>query len=76
MDMQLFKLAATQGIWAVLSIFLIIYIIQVQKIRDNNQNIRENNYINIIESLTNKMEILNTINDSVNELKNRIENNE
>lgn len=51
---QLIKIAAAQGIWTLLSIVLIIYIIQVQKIRDANQQKREENYINLIKELIEK----------------------
>ncbi|ENY98432.1 hypothetical protein HMPREF1092_03343 [Clostridium thermobutyricum] len=51
---QLIKIAASQGIWTLLSIVLIIYIIQVQKVRDANQQKREENYINLIKDLVEK----------------------
>ncbi|OPX47590.1 BhlA/UviB family holin-like peptide [Clostridium thermobutyricum] len=51
---QLIKIAAAQGIWTLLSIVLIIYIIQVQKLRDANQQKREENYINLIKELVEK----------------------
>ncbi|MEG0425976.1 MAG: BhlA/UviB family holin-like peptide [Cetobacterium sp.] len=62
MNEDLFKIASTQGIWAVLSIFLIIYIIKVQSVREQNQNAREENYRNIIKDLTGKLSVLDNIN--------------
>ncbi|MEG0237319.1 BhlA/UviB family holin-like peptide [Cetobacterium sp.] len=62
MNEDLFKIASTQGIWAVLSIFLIIYIIKVQSVREQNQNDREENYRNIIKDLTGKLSVLDNIN--------------
>ncbi|MEG0645334.1 MAG: BhlA/UviB family holin-like peptide [Cetobacterium sp.] len=62
MNEELFKIASTQGIWAVLSIFLIIYIIKVQSVREQNQNAREENYRNIIKDLTGKLSVLDNIN--------------
>lgn len=72
MEAEILKLAMTQGIWAVLSIFLIVYIIQVQKVRDNNQNEREQNYISLIKSLTQQVDVINEINDTVQQVKNEI----
>lgn len=51
MFIQLVRLAAAQGIWTLLSIILIIYIINVQKVRDANQQQREEKYISLIKEL-------------------------
>ena len=37
MENEVIKLAASQGIWAVLSIVLIFYILKAQETRDSNQ---------------------------------------
>lgn len=71
MTEELFKVASTEGIWTVLSIFLIVYIIKVQSIREQNQNIREENYRNIIKDLTEKLVVLDNINISLNSLVNK-----
>jgi len=43
METSLLKLATSQGIWATLSIVLIIYILKAQEKRDLRQEERENN---------------------------------
>lgn len=58
MENELIKIAMSQGIWAVLSIFLIIYILKVQEKRDLKQDEREKNYFELIENLTDKMKII------------------
>lgn len=73
MNEELFKVAMSQGIWAVLSIFLIIYIIKVQSIREQNQNAREENYRNIIKDLTQKLCVLDNINLNLSNLSNKFE---
>lgn len=73
MNEELFKVAMSQGIWAVLSIFLIIYIIKVQAIREQNQNVREENYRNIIKDLTQKLCVLDNININLNNSLNKYE---
>lgn len=73
MNEELFKVAMSQGVWAVLSIFLIIYIIKVQAIREQNQNVREENYRKIIEDLTQKLCVLDNINTNLSILLNNQE---
>ena len=58
LENELIKIAMSQGIWAVLSIFLIIYILKVQEKRDLKQDEREKNYFELIENLTDKMKII------------------
>lgn len=54
MENEIIKMAMSQGIWAVLSIFLIMYILKVQEKRDIKQDEREKNYITLLNELTNK----------------------
>ncbi|WP_252249424.1 BhlA/UviB family holin-like peptide [Clostridium sp. VAP23] len=69
---ELIKLAATQGIWTILSCVLIIYILKVQETRDLKQEEREKNYQDIIKQLTEKLNTLDSINSIINEIKNKI----
>ncbi|MFQ9617797.1 MAG: BhlA/UviB family holin-like peptide [Clostridium butyricum] len=62
---EILKIASSQGIWTVLSCFLLIYIIKAQEKRDQKQEIREENYQNIIEDLTNKLIVLDNINSKL-----------
>ncbi|MBC2457764.1 BhlA/UviB family holin-like peptide [Clostridium beijerinckii] len=69
---ELIKNAATQGIWAVLSCVLIVYILKAQETRDSKQEEREGNYQEIIRELTDKLNLLDSINLTINEIKNKI----
>lgn len=63
MEKDLIQMATTQGIWAVLSIFLIIYTLKTQEKRDIANNEREKSYQNTINNLSEK------INDLANIIK-------
>jgi hypothetical protein len=69
MESKLFKLAASQGIWAVLSIALIFYILKAQEKRDLNQEIREKGYQDIITKLTKNLNIVGDIKSDVKDIK-------
>ncbi|URZ04142.1 BhlA/UviB family holin-like peptide [Clostridium felsineum] len=72
MENSLLKLAASQGIWASLSIALIFYIIKAQEKRDIRQELREKNYEKIIFTLTKEFKTLENIKKDINELKENI----
>ena len=65
MEDELIKIATSQGIWATLSIFLIFYILKVQRKRDEKQEEREGNYQDIISSLTERITIIQDIDKNV-----------
>ncbi|HEX9025331.1 MAG TPA: BhlA/UviB family holin-like peptide [Clostridium sp.] len=68
---ELIKSATTQGIWVILSCVLIVYILKAQETRDLKQEERERNYQEIIKQLTDKLNTLDTINSTINEIKNK-----
>lgn len=69
---ELIKMGATQGIWAMLSCLLIVYILKAQETRDLKQEEREKNYQEIIKELTERLNTLDLINSTINEIKNKI----
>jgi len=69
MEEKVIEMAATQGIWALLSIVLIFYIIKTQEKRDLRQEERENNYQSIISSLTDKLNLVEDIKEDVAQIK-------
>jgi len=69
---ELIKAAATQGIWAILSCVLIVYILKAQETRDLKQEEREKNYQDIILKLTDKFNIVEDVKKDVNEIKKHI----
>ena len=58
MENQLVQIATSQGIWAVLSVFLIFYILKAQEKRAEN-------YQKMIFELTEELKIISEINDHV-----------
>lgn len=69
MESEVIKIASTQGIWAVLSIILILYILKAQENRDKKQDLRENNYQDIISKLTNKFNVIEDVKQDIEEIK-------
>lgn len=69
---ELIKVAATQGVWTLLSCILIFYILKNQEQRDQKQEERENNYQNIIQTLTKKLDILDEISSDIDSIKNKL----
>ncbi|MBU5317920.1 UviB-like protein, partial [Clostridium bornimense] len=59
----------SQGIWTILSFFLIYYVIKVQEKRELQQSKREDNYQLIITQLTDKFELINS---NILEIKNKL----
>ncbi|SFC39854.1 BhlA/UviB family holin-like peptide [Clostridium uliginosum] len=69
---ELIKTATTQGIWAILSCVLIVYILKAQESRDLKQEEREKNYQEIIKQLSEKLNTLDSINSNIQEIKSKI----
>lgn len=61
--------ALSQGIWAVLAIFLLIYIVKANEKRDQKQEEREKNYQTVIEKLTESFRVLNEVQKDLQEIK-------
>lgn len=72
MDSEIIKLAASQGIWAALSVALIFYIVKAQEKIDLKQEERERNYQDIISKLTDKFNIIEDVKSDVQEIKNYV----
>lgn len=69
MENEILKTALSQGIWAVLSIFLLFYILKAQEKRDMKQEEREKNYQDIITKLTDKFDIVDEVKKDVEDIK-------
>lgn len=70
MTNEIIQIVSSQGVWALLSFFLIYYILKAQERRDTQQDTREKNYQTLIEDLTNKFELLHL---DVTEIKNKLD---
>ena len=62
---------SAEGIWAILSVFLIFYIIKDQDKRDERQDLREEKYQDIIAGLTTSLKDVAEIKDM---LKQKLKN--
>ncbi|WP_346874134.1 BhlA/UviB family holin-like peptide [Clostridium sp. UBA5988] len=69
MEKEILTAALSQGIWAVLSIFLLFYILKAQEKRDMKQEEREKNYQDIIAKLTDKFDIVDEVKKDVEDIK-------
>ena len=74
METTVMNVAVSQGIWAVLAVFLLIYIVKSNEQRDTKQEEREKNYKTVIESLTEKFQILNQVQSDLKEIKDNLFN--
>ena len=74
METTVMNVAVSQGIWAVLAVFLLIYIVNSNEQRDTKQEEREKNYQTVIESLTEKFQILNQVQSDLKEIKDNLFN--
>ncbi len=69
MSSELIKTAASQGVWAVLSVSLIFYVLKAQEKRDIKQEEREQNYQNIITNITDRLNTMDNIKSDVEDIK-------
>ena len=74
METTVMNVAVSQGIWAVLAVFLLIYIVKSNEQRDTKQEEREKNYQTVIESLTEKFQILNQAQSDLKEIQDNLFN--
>ncbi|SEA21810.1 BhlA holin family protein [Lachnospiraceae bacterium NK3A20] len=65
MEAILTRLIQSQGIWAVLFVFLLLYTIKKNDKLDELQNAREKEYRELLLELTNKFAIVNEINSKL-----------
>ncbi|AZV56087.1 BhlA/UviB family holin-like peptide [Clostridium sp. AWRP] len=72
MENEILKIAVNQGLWAVLFVVLLFYILKKQEERDKKAEEREERYQDIISKLTDKFNILEDVKKDVAEVKDRI----
>lgn len=72
MENEIFKMAVNQGMWAVLFVALLFYVLKEQEKRDKKSEEREKNYQGIISKLTDKLSILDNVSEDVKEIKDKI----
>lgn len=72
MENEMIKLAMSQGIWAVISVSLLFYILKNQEKRDEKQEEREKNYQDIISKMSDKLIIVEDIKKDMGDVKDYI----
>jgi hypothetical protein len=73
MEEQLLTLATEQGIWAFLCMALLIYILKKQEERDDAQEERERKYQDLLTQLSQKFNIVTSIQEDVSSIKKQLE---
>jgi len=76
LEEKILEIASTNGIWAMLTIFLIFYILKAQEKRDQRQEEREFKYQNIISNLTEKFNLVEDVKKDVEDIKKYVFNNQ
>lgn len=69
MEEKILELASSQGIWTVLTMFLIFYILKTQEKRDAKQESREIKYQQIVSDLTEQLYIIKHLQGDIKEIK-------
>lgn len=65
MEELIINLMQSQGIWAVLFVFLLLYTIKKNDKLDELQEARERKYQELLTQLTVKLSIVNTVNEKL-----------
>lgn len=73
MEQSLLAAATEQGIWVLLSIALLLYILKKQEKRDAIQDEREKNYQRLLTELSDKFEVIQDIRKDITEIKNDLQ---
>lgn len=72
LEAQLIETIGTQGAWALLSVGLIFYILRAQEKRDEIQEKREQKYQEIVDSMVNKLSILENLSEDIRDIKTKL----
>ncbi len=72
MEDIIIQLIQSQGIWAVLFVFMLLYTIKKNDKLDELQNTREENYQTLLTNLTQKLAIVNEIDSKLDNLYSQI----
>ena len=72
MEQKIVSLASEKGLWALLFVMLLFYILNEQKKRDEKAEAREGKYQEIINKLTDKFNLIEAVKEDVKEIKDHI----
>lgn len=74
MESEIIRLASTQGIWAVLSVVLLFYIIRSQKRKDQKQEEREALYQDLLQKLIEHFNSIQGMEQDISDIKKYLTN--
>lgn len=74
MENTLLEVAASQGIWVLLFVSLFVYTIRRYERMEERQEIREKEYQNLVNCLTENFSILSNIKEDITEIKSKLSN--
>lgn len=69
MESTIIDAALSQGVWAVLAVFLLLYVIKENEKCDQRQAERETQYQNLLMELADKLAVIGKIEESILEIK-------
>lgn len=72
MENQILESALSQGLWAVLFVALLFYILRSQEKRDQKQEERETNYRELLTNLSHTLNIVESIQNDIDQIKNTL----
>lgn len=76
MENTILDAALSQGIWAVLAVFLLLYVIRENEKCEEKQEERENKYQNILLELADKLITIDRIEEKIVEIRDIISGSE
>ncbi len=74
MENTLLEVAASQGIWVLLFVSLFVYTIRRYERMEERQELREKEYQNLVNCLTENFSILSNIKEDITEIKSKLSN--
>lgn len=72
MENTLLDVAASQGIWVLLFVSLFVYTIRRYERMEERQELREKEYQNLVNCLTENFSILSNIKEDITEIKSKL----
>ncbi len=74
MESEIIRLASTQGIWTVLSVVLLFYIIRGHERKDQKQEEREAIYQDLLQKLIEHFNMIQCIEQDISDIKKYLTN--
>lgn len=69
MESEIIRLASSQGIWTVLSVVLLFYMIRSQEKKDQKQEEREAHYQDLLQKLIEYFNMIQNLEQDISDIK-------